>query len=396
MKIVLKRTDEQVELIKALASKNREVAYEAQVALAEFIGPVLAEVINNAPTVSNLFTSLQFNAEDNPSIPLDLYYDIFDEDYIKVYSQSVAGGLPQNIVQPLASELKIATYRLDSAVAFDKKYAAKSRLDVVSKSFTRVAQEVMLKQERTSANLIMTALANASTGNSATAADNYHVFRSAAPGRFVLNDLNKLFTKIKRINASFVGGTPSGARRGLTDLIVSPEIIEEIRGMAYNPINTKGSLAKGDTGAGYAASQTGGNNGIVATDAIRDQIFSQAGIPEFFGVSIMEILEFGVGKKFNTIFSTVSSSVSYADNYALPANSGTARAIQATEQVIVGLDRSRDSLVRAVAVDSDTGSEFNLVADDQYTLRQGKIGYYGALEEGRMVLDNRALVGLIC
>ena len=53
MKIVLKRTDEQVELIKALASKNREVAYDAQVALAEFIGPVLAEVINNAPTVSN-------------------------------------------------------------------------------------------------------------------------------------------------------------------------------------------------------------------------------------------------------------------------------------------------------------------------------------------------------
>ena len=195
MKIVLKRTDEQVELIKALASKNREVAYEAQVALAEFIGPVLAEVINNAPTVSNLFTSLQFNAEDNPSIPLDLYYDIFDEDYIKVYSQSVAGGLPQNIVQPLASELKIATYRLDSAVAFDKKYAAKSRLDVVSKSFTRVAQEVMLKQERTSANLLMTALANASTGNSATTADNYHVFRAAAPGRFVLNDLNKLFPR---------------------------------------------------------------------------------------------------------------------------------------------------------------------------------------------------------
>ena len=83
MKIVLKRTDEQVELIKALASKNREVAFDAQVALAEFIGPVLAEVINNAPTISNLFTSLQFNAEDNPSIPLDLYYDIFDEDYKK-------------------------------------------------------------------------------------------------------------------------------------------------------------------------------------------------------------------------------------------------------------------------------------------------------------------------
>ena len=97
MKITLKRTDEQVELIKAMASRNRDTAYAAQVALAEFIGPVLAEVINTAPTVSNLFTPLQFNADDNPSIPLDLYYDIFDEDYIRVYSQSVEAG--ENLLQ---------------------------------------------------------------------------------------------------------------------------------------------------------------------------------------------------------------------------------------------------------------------------------------------------------
>ena len=386
MKIVLKRTDEQVELIKAMASRNREVAYEAQIALAQFIGPVLAEVINNAPTVSNLFTSLQFNAEDNPSIPLDLYYDIFDEDYIKVYSQSVAGGLPQNIVQPTASELKVATYKLDSAVAFDKKYAAKSRLDVVSKTFTRVAQEVMLKQERTSANLLLTALAQASTGNSSTASDNYHVFRTAAAGRFVLNDLNKLFTKIKRINASFVGGTPSGARRGLTDLIVSPEIVEEIRGMAYNPINTQAAPVA-------VGSNTAGNAPVVATDAVRDQIFSQAGLPEFYGVSIMEILELGIGKRFNTIFDTVAGATAFAGHYSITTSAAAFNG--ASEEIIIGLDRSRDSLIRAVAVDSDTGSEFNLTADDQYTLRQGKIGYYGGLEEGRMVLDNRALVGLI-
>jgi hypothetical protein len=249
----------------------------------------------------------------------------------------------------------------------------------------------MLKQERTSANLLMTALAAASTGNDATAANNYHVFRTAAAGRFVLNDLNKLFTKIKRINASFVGGTPSGARRGLTDLVVSPEIVEELRGMAYNPINTKIAPV-----VAASTSNTAGNAPVVATDEIRNQIFNQAGMPEFFGVSIMEILELGVGKKFNTIFDTVAGSTAYADHYSINAYGGTATAFNgASEEIIIGLDRSRDALVRAVAVDSDTGSEFNLVADDQYTLRQGKIGYFGALEEGRMVLDNRALVGLI-
>ena len=157
MKITLKRTPEQIELIKAMASRNRTVAYDAQVALASFIGPVLAEVINNAPTLSNLFTTLPFNADDNPSIPLDLYFDINDEDYITVYSQSVAGGLPTNQVLPTTSELKVATYSLDSALSFDRKYAAKHRMDVVAKTFTRMAQEVLLKQERTSASLVMAA-----------------------------------------------------------------------------------------------------------------------------------------------------------------------------------------------------------------------------------------------
>lgn len=388
MKITLKRTDEQVELVKAMGSRNRETAYAAQVALAEFIGPVLAEVINNAPTVSNLFTPLQYNADDNPSIPLDLYYDIFDEDYIKVYSQSVAGGLPTNYVQPTASELKFTTYTLDSAVSFDRKYASRSRLDVIGKTFTRVAQEVLLKQERTSSNLVMTALAGAATGTSGVTAANRHAFRTAQANRFLLDDLNKLFTKIKRINASFVGGTPSGARRGLTDLLVSPEVVEQIRSLSYNPINT---VAPDGSAVGS------GSQPISLTDDVRGNLFSQAGLSEFYGVAIMEVLEMGVGKRFNDVFDTVAGSTAFLNHGASQSDPSAASSVfnGATEEIIVGLDRSRDALIRAIAVDSDTGSEFNLVADDQFSSRQQRIGYYGALEEGRMVLDDRALVGLI-
>jgi len=66
-----------------------------------------------------------------------------------------------------------------------------------------------------------------------------------------------------------------------------------------------------------------------------------------------------------------------------------------TDDIVVGLDRSRESLIRAVAVYAYNGGEFNLIADDQYSIRQQKIGYFGSLEEGRMVLDDRALVGTI-
>ena len=51
--------------------------------------------------------------------------------------------------------------------------------------------------------------------------------------------------------------------------------------------------------------------------------------------------------------------------------------------------------MRAVAVDGDTGAELNLAADDQYSVRQNKIGYYGSMEEGRMVLDSRAVTGIV-
>jgi len=366
MKITLKRTPEQIELVKAMASRNRTVAYEAQVALAEFIGPVLAEVINNAPTLSNLFTALQFNADDNPSIPLDLYYDINDEDYVKVYSQSHAGGLPTNQVLPTASEMKVATYSLDTAVSFDRRYAAKSRMDVVSKTFTRAAQEILSKQETTSASLIMGSLADAET------AGRGHVRANSITNSFVLDDLNKMMTLAKRINTSFLGGTPAGGQgRGITDLIVSPETVEKLRAIAYNPINTVSKLG------GSAPADTGP---IAAPDEMRMSVYNSAGLPEFYGISLMEILELGPGKRFTSLFSGTHGGVTFNSS---------------ADDLVIGLDRSRESLIRAVAVDEESGGEFSLIADDQYSIRQQKIGYFGSIEEGRMVLDNRALTATI-
>jgi len=381
MKITLKNTPEQVELVKAMASRNRDVAYEAQTALAEFIGPVLAEVINNAPALSNLFTTLQYNADDNPSIPLDLYFDVADEDYVQVYSQSRAGGLPTSEVLPTSSELKIATYSLDSAVSFDRRYAAKSRMDVVAKTMTRVAQEILLKQNTISANVVLKALAGASTNSV------QHVFRSNTAGRLVLADLNSLLTRSKRIVSSFAGGTPDArSGKGVTDLICSPEIVEELRSMAYNPIATKSAPA------GTTVTNT--------PEFIAQQAYNAAGAPEFYGINVIELNEFGNqtaanggAQAFNTIFDTHAGSTQY-DKVA-----GSAAAVfdgsAGADEIVVGIDRTRESLIRPVAVDGENGGEFNLIADDQYSIRQNKVGYFGSIEEGRVVLDDRALAGIV-
>lgn len=307
------------------------------------------------------------------------------------------GGLPTNTVAPSHSEVKFTTYNLDSAVSFNKRYAARSRLDVVSKTFSRIAQEILLKQEQTAANMIFTALANARSKDS-TGSEIGHVIRSAQAGRFLLADLNKLFTLAKRINTSWTGGTPESRRgRGITDLIVSPEIVEEIRGMAYNPINTKG--ASGDQPQAT-------HPGIPGTDSMREAVFNSAGIPEFYGVSIMEFNEMGnnnaagakanaaEGEKWNKVYMSAQGTTekipgNFGDPAAVPAE------IKVGEQICLGLDLSRDSMIRAVAVDAESGSEFNLVVDDQFVSRQGKIGYYGSLDEGRVILDDRVLTGLV-
>jgi hypothetical protein len=124
---------------------------------------------------------------------------------------------------------------------------------------------------------------------------------------------------------------------------------------------------------------------------MRTSIYNSAGIPEFYGVSIMEINELGRGQRFNTVFDAVAGTTAFTN----AAGGNSAQFDGANEEIIIGLDRTRDSLIRAVAVDSENGSEFSLTADDQYSVRQSKIGYFGSLEEGRMVLDTRAIVGKI-
>ena len=376
MKITIKRTEDQLALVQAMGSNNRAEAYEAQAAVADLIGPVISDVINNAPTIGNLFTTLTYEWDDNPSLPLDLFHDITDEDYIQVYSQTVAGGLPYSQVFPAHNELKFATYTLDSAIAFDRKYVRKARLDVVSKTFTRMAQEIMLKQDRTAFNVVATALIKASSIASAggSSAAGNQVIRTSADDRFVLHDLNRLITLSKRVNSSWAGGTPvGGSKAGITDLLVSPEMVQELRAMAYNPINTNA--------APYSSAL---KDSLQAPESLRETLYSAAGLPQFYGINIMEILELGKSQRFNTIFATVNTAE------GSPVSSFTT----STDEIMIGVDRSKDALIRPVVLDEGNTGDLSVLVDDQFSVRQNKIGYYSKVEEGRICIDDRALCGL--
>jgi len=398
MQIQLKNTPEQIELIKAMGSSKQSVAREATEAIAAFLAPVLKKVLMTAGTASTIYRDIEFDEDSDPSIPLDLFYNE-GAGYVSVWSQSQAGGLPTSQVAGMA-EIKFGTYRLDSAVSFNKKYARKSRLDVVSKAIERMVNEVLIKQERNAWAVILKSLAEAYTpiygaGQSVTA--NYgHNITAANAGTFLLADLNNLIILIKRINESYSANTPvQPYSHGITDLYVSPEIKAMVRAFAYNPINTSSS----------DSTAIGGIRGQFLSDNTRDEIFKSAGMQSIYGVNIVELVEFGNNQKYNVLFNQFANhslnAASYLNGQTEAVANQTATPTwtsAATQQICVGIDNTRGAFVRPVAIQAESGGTFSVLPDgqfDMYGSRVQKVGFYGFLEEGRVCLDARSTVGIV-
>jgi hypothetical protein len=380
MKLKLKNTPEQVELIKAMGSRNGTESREALEAFAAFVGPVVQKVLNETALSSALYTDMAFDEDDSPSIPLDLYYNE-DAGLISVWSQNVAGGLPTSTVDVPVQEMKFSTYRLDSAVSFHKRYARKSRLDVVSKAIERMTQEVLIKQERNAWAVVLKAVAESATKNGraasvgASGSLRHIVDGGATAANFTLADLNRLLTRMKRVSQSFAGGTTTEAR-GVTDIYVSPEVKAAIRAFAYNPIFPTSGAAQSSV-----------------PNSVREDIYRGAGTEEIYGITIHELLELGLSQRYNTLFASLWNSASAptgdADGFYGTFTTGA-------DELILAVDGTRDAFVRPVARQAESGGTFTVLPDDQfYAARQDKTGFYGFVEEGRVCLDARAVGGII-
>lgn len=352
MKIKLKNTPEQVELVKAMGSRDVAVAREATEAFAAFIGPVVSKVLMQAGTASAIYSDAPYDEDDNPSLPLDLWHDQ-NQDYVTVWSQSVAGGLPSSTVEGF-SELKVSTYRLDSAVSFLKRYARRGRLDVVSKAVERMSNEVLVKQERNAWAVVLKALAEANS----PVAGGSHIVNASSAGTFQLADLNSLMTLVKRLNTSYAGGTTDSSY-GLTDLFVSPEVKADIRAFAYQPFTTGG--------------------GTNLPDNVREEIYRGAGTESLYGVNIHELVELGVGQKYSALFNAFKGNQSFDS---------------VSQELAIGLDLSKEAFIRPIARQAESGGTFTVLPDDQFVARSEKTGFYGSLEEGRVCIDARAIVGI--
>jgi hypothetical protein len=360
------------DLIAAMADKRSSVSMPAQEAFADFIGPVLSEALLVAGTASQIYETIPFDENASPEIPVDPYFDA-PQGFVSVWSQETAGGLPTNLA-PATKTVKISTYDLDSAIVFEKRALANTALDLVERGISRMANEVLVKQEYNAWAVIL--LATAQGVNQGV----NNVIRSNTAGVLQMDDFNNLHMLADRLNAAYNGGTPQLMKAGLTDLFLSVEAMGQLRSFAYQPQNTR----SGDTaGTDYATA-------IALPDQVREEMWRASGNPTFFDVELHKMWELGVGNRpYNLLFQQFAGS----KNYDVYGGSGGSPFSAASSQVVIGVNKNWREAYRAVT--RNQSGEFQVMVDDQFVRRNEKVGFYGKLTEGRVIGTSRQFSALI-
>lgn len=369
--IKLEETPERLEVIRALASRNSQEAIAAREAFAAFVGPQVAQVLDQLSTSSLIFRESTYTRGDDPSIPVDLFYGN-GEGTITVWHPSIAGGLASNLITGM-DEFRFTILTIATAISFLENYVRDARIDVVTLGIKRAAQEMLVKEDYFAWTTVLGALA----GLSGRPNGAVQIIPGSTPGQFKIDDLNRLWTLVKRSRNSWAGGTPvSTPGRGLTHLIISPEVAGDIRAFSYNPQNQTVVPAVGST-----------STAMPLPDDVRSRIFNSAVIPELFGVGFIELNELGVGQAYNEFFGDV-----YSPQGSEPTFN------PATQEIVIGVDLSLPSFVKMVERDPAYGNGTSSVVaevDDQFVRRQRKIGWYFEKNVGFGVFDVKNLAGII-
>lgn len=382
MKIKLKEKPENVELIKAMGSSDPDTSREAMKIFASLVGPLAKKVIDENNVVDGLYDTLTVGEYEPRTIPLDDYHNIENPDHVRVSYAGRPGDLAYSQVTG-ADDVAFSTFMITSAIAMYRKYLRAGRISHAENAIRKMINEVIFKMKRQGIQPILDNLANSTTNGGK------HIIRSNTANQLVLDDFNRLQTMAARILTSGLGDTPAGvtnSTRIIDTLLMSPEMVEEIRAIAYQPVNTRSG-----------AVTTSGASSIAAPESLREGIYNSGGIPAIYDTDIVQLNEMGVGADFNVIFDTLAGSVAYPDA-GQPYNSSSTTAFDgATEELVLGVSRrvGVNGNLKIEIEDAETGATFNAAPDDQFVAREGKVGFYGYAETGYISVESRNIFGLI-
>lgn len=328
-RIIQTITEQEKQLLKTAGSNDRNVALAAQQEIAVALTTPLREGVMSGDILGNIFQKETFEPGVQPEYPLDFLAPGTEKEYV-AYAIPSQGMIPNKFIE--GDYVTLPTYEVGAAIDWSLRYAKNARWNVVLKAL-QVLESMFVKKLND---------------------DGWHTLLASGVDRNVLvwdSDASagqftkRLVSLMKVIMRRNSGGNSTSINRGkLTDLYMSPEGVEDIR-----------------------------NWGIDIIDEITRREIYQMGdgtINRVFGVNLHELDELGETQEYQTYFTSELGASLQASDYEL----------------VVGFDLSKtDSFVMPVR------NELEIFPDDSLH-RQRRYGYYGWLECGFGVLDNRRVI----
>lgn len=329
--VVEKPDAEMIQLLKASASNDPRVAFDAQRQILEQAQAALREGILDGDIVGQygIFVPQDMTGGEPLEWPLDFVVPGTESEYA-AYTIPGMGYIPEKHIE--GDYVTIPTYDVGAAIDFALKFARNGRWDVVARAL-QVLELMFVKKSNLDAWKCLIA---------AAVDRNVLVTDSLAPASYLTKRLISLMkTQMQRSGG---GNLSSLNPMKLTDAFTSPENIDDARTWDLTQID----------------------------DVTRRLIYtSEDGLVNLFGVDVHPLNELGASQAFQTFYESIGGTYGASDT-----------------ELVIGLDLQPESVGTFV---NPVRQELEIFPDEALH-RQRRQGYYGWREHGFGVLDNRRVI----
>ena len=324
-------SDELIGLLKQSGDSDLNIAQAAQREFAKALELPLRKGVLVGNIIGDIFEVINVEPGASTEFPLDLISPGLEGEHV-AYTNPGHGRIPERAVE--SDYVMIPTYSITSSIDYLLRYARDARWDIVARAMQVLEAGFTKKMNDDGWHTILAAGVDR----------NVLVYDADATAGQFTKRLVSLMQTVMRRNS---GGNSASVGRGrLTDMYVSPEALEDVRNWGLDQIDevTRREI--------YTASEGG------------------APITRIFGVNLHDLDELGEGQEYQSFYTSDLSG-----------------AVQASDvELVVGLDQaSNDSFVMPM-------KEQLQVFEDPTLHRQQRAGYYGFMEQGFGVLDNRRII----
>jgi hypothetical protein len=326
-------TPEMKEILRKSGDSNSEVALAASYELATSALLPLRQGVLYGNILDGIYDMVEFDNTAVIEFPLDFLAPGTEKNFV-AYSIPNHGRIPERHIE--GDIVRIGTYEIGSSIDWLLKYARDARWDIVGRAMTVLMSTFIKKLNDDGFRTILAAGVDR----------NVVVYDANAVAGSFTKRLISLMQQVMR--RSYGGNTTSINRGHLTDVMMSPEALEDVRNWSYAELD----------------------------EITRREVFvsGDGQINRIFGVNLHDLDEFGVGQQYQ--------------NFYTNSLGGTLAASDV--ELVVGLDLSgtpggNGTFIMPIR-------EKLQIFPDPGLHRQRRAGFYGWQEQGFTVLDNRRVV----